>query len=189
MAGRQGQSRAQDRLGSVHEGMASAGDGAAASRSPGPERSLRSVLPGAITAVEESCGTRVDAPGITEQEADERDVLAISHLLNWGFENDAQRIEVIVNDTAPVPLDLLGPAMKLSRQTHEGNWPPTTGQIIKAARDICIASDRARYTSPQGHIGSPRWFSDMKKVRFLRPREIEAGPDAPQAITPRRAAP
>lgn len=84
-------------------------------------------------------------------------------------------MNMIVDDTAPIPLYLLGQAMQLSRQLHEGNFPPTTGQIISAAKAICLASEPDRYTSSQGHKGSPRWFRKMKQVQFHRQRTIEAG--------------
>lgn len=92
----------------------------------------------------------------------------------FGMERDAMRNVVLMQDTGPIPLNLLAPAMMLARQVHTGNFPPTSGQVIEQAVLIQQRSDPDRYLNPVG--GStlkPQWYRQMQRHRMPRRRVSE----------------
>ncbi len=128
----------------------------------------------ALENLESGGGARRDLPRGDSSELPERTALAMSHLIGYGFSKDAARVAVVVSDTAEIPLTLLEHAMRLSRQIHDSNFPPTVGQIISCAKEICLKADPERYRLDSGGQRAPRWYTAMNRTRFITARQIAA---------------
>ncbi len=128
----------------------------------------------ALENLESGGGARRDLPRCSGPELAERTALAMSHLIGYGLSKDAARVAILTSDTAEIPLDLLEPAMRLSRQTHDSSFPPTVGQVISCAKQICLKADPERYRLPTGGQRAPRWYTAMNRTRFNPSRQIAA---------------
>ena len=163
-----GKGRAQGRLDDGDEGMDQA-------NFEGFEvESIGSHVGAALQGLESGRGARADVPRSDGPELAERTTLAMAHLVGYGLSKDAARVAVVVSDTAEIPLTLLEPAMRLSRQTHDSNFPPTVGQIISCAKEICLKADPERYRLDSGGQRAPRWYTAMNRTRFITARQIAA---------------
>jgi hypothetical protein len=60
----------------------------------------------------------------------------MEHFACYGITPDDLRLKAFLNDTLPIPLGLYRRALRASRQAHEGNFPPTQGQVIAIAHTI-----------------------------------------------------
>ncbi len=128
----------------------------------------------ALENLESGGGARRDIPSCSGPELAERTALAMSHLIGYGLSKDAARVAILTSDTAEIPLTLLEPAMRLSRQTHDSNFPPTVGQIVSCAKEICLKADPDRYRLDSGGQRAPRWYTAMNRTRFITARQIAA---------------
>lgn len=99
----------------------------------------------------------------------------MSHLIAFGMDRDKERVAVLISDTAAIPISILDASLRLSRQLHTGNFPPTSGQIIETAVRLCQQAEPDRYQNPLGGIRKPNWYQYMKRIQFDRPPAIAAG--------------
>lgn len=108
----------------------------------------------------------VDQGFSNEQEA--RGAACLEHLSAYGFGTDPVRLHALLEDTAPVPLTILEDSLRLTRQTHDSNYPPTSGQVIEMAR-IFSQSHHPRYTAG-AELRQPTWYTLMKRPRYFDKR-------------------
>jgi hypothetical protein len=100
---------------------------------------------------------------MTDEERALRIEISIAHHVAYGIEMDQQRAQVFLNDTAGVPIEIFRQACKWSRQSHEGNFPPTVGQVVRAAVEIEWERNPTRFRNVNGGAMShPRWYRRMK---------------------------
>lgn len=117
---------------------------------------------------------------MTEQERALRIAHCFEHHLAYGIriEDDKERAKAFLNDTAPIPITLFHASLRRARQTHEGNFPPTAGQVIHQARALEWERDPNRYRSIQnGQMASPIWYRRM--LRGSPPMYLELAPGEP----------
>jgi hypothetical protein len=171
------------RLDGVHEELASPANSRQTGSATGPLRGILADILGGLTVVdtgEPESGpqrsrdaTAQGRPTLTEEERALRISRCIEHHLAYGIriEDDDQRARAFLNDTACIPIEIFHSAMRVSRQTHEGNFPPTAGQVIHTARAIEWERDPGRFrNNTVGGLASPVWYQRMragKSPQFL----------------------
>ena len=96
----------------------------------------------------------------------------MQHLVGYGLSKDPARVACVVKDTELIPLNLLETAMRLSRQMHDGNFPPAVGQIVSVAKKI-DQTTRPERSLIDGSLRAPDWYRAMKKTQY-NPRQIAA---------------
>jgi hypothetical protein len=105
---------------------------------------------------------------MTERERALRIEACYEHHIAYGIkiQEDDARAKIFLNDLAGVPIEIFREACRWARQNHEGNFPPTAGQVIKAAVDIEWARDPTRYRNVNGGAPAhPRWWLRMRAGR------------------------
>ncbi len=107
---------------------------------------------------------------MTESERKYRVAIVYQHHLAYGMNPEEKsndpRVKCFLNETCPIPIEILKAAFMLSRQLHTGQWPPTQGAVVEAA--VRIEWDRAPdyYRAPNGgSMAKPRWHKRMTAGR------------------------
>jgi hypothetical protein len=157
-------------LDGLHEVVASPADAGSRDPADGPLRGILADIIGSLKITDEpeeraERGSDAASQGgevLTEEERALRITRCIEHHLAYGLriEDDDQRSRAFLNDTACIPIGIFHSAMRVSRQTHTGNFPPTAGQVIQAACNIEWERDVGKHVNPSG-VGSPRWYRRM----------------------------
>lgn len=115
---------------------------------------------------------------MTDGEAQARRAVIIEHHAVYGIEiaQDPMRLGTYQRDTAGIPLDIYLEAHRWARQRHQGSFPPTVGQVVRAAVELQWSRDPDRYRSEQsGEIAHPRWYQRMRAGRQPLFQELPAG--------------
>ena len=159
-------------LDGVHEVVATPAPSAALASATGPLRGILTEILGSLTItdepeVREECRSDATPEGrkaLTDEERAVRIARSMEHHFAYGLrvEDDDQRMRAFLNDTACIPLEIFHAALRVSRQTHAGNFPPTAGQVIHTARSIEWEREPLQYHVDQGGIPDPRWYQRMK---------------------------
>lgn len=107
---------------------------------------------------------------MTDDEAQARALLVLEHFIaaGYGADTDEARQRVYLNDTANIPIEIFGQALRVSRQTAEKDGMVPCGEVIRRAvklhklRLIQIR-DPERYRRLQGGMSGPEWYNRMIK--------------------------
>lgn len=97
---------------------------------------------------------------MTNEERAVRIAAAMEHHITYGMERDEDQLRAFLNDTAAIPLGLFLRGLKLSRQMHEGNFPPPQGKVVSAARMIHWRELPPAERPPSNEF-HPSWYKRM----------------------------